>query len=65
LWRRLTVSERERAVLSRQLGHARPSITLDIYARQFEAQGGDAVDEAISKAFEGVPLAASAGPRLA
>jgi hypothetical protein len=39
---------------SRQLGHARPSITLDIYAKQFEAQGGNAIDEAISRAFGGV-----------
>ena len=37
---------------SRQLGHARPSITLDIYAHEFEhARGLDDVRDSIDAAF--------------
>jgi hypothetical protein len=37
---------------SRQLGHARPSITLDIYAHEFDhARGLDDVRDSIDAAF--------------
>jgi len=37
---------------SRQLGHARPSITLDMYAHEFEhARGLDEVRDSIDAAF--------------
>src|SRR5207248_2476256 len=37
--------------VSRQLGHARPSITLDLYSHEFEqAQHGDSVSEKIATA---------------
>jgi integrase len=41
--------------VSRQLGHARPSITLDIYAREFEqAQHGDDVAAKVTATFGGI-----------
>lgn len=41
--------------VSRQLGHARPSITLDIYAAEFEnAQHADDVSEKLTAAFGGI-----------
>jgi len=40
---------------SRQLGHARPSITLDIYAHDFEdARGRDDIADKLSAAFSGL-----------
>jgi integrase len=40
--------------VSRQLGHARPSITLDVYAGEFEQAHSGAVDEAVATAFSGI-----------
>ena len=41
--------------ISRQLGHARPSITLDVYSHEFEeAAHSDDVSEKLSAAFAGV-----------
>lgn len=40
---------------SRQLGHARPSITLDIYAHEFDqARGHDDISEKLTAAFGGI-----------
>jgi integrase len=40
---------------SRQLGHARPSITLDIYAHEFdEARGRDDIADKLTAAFSGL-----------
>jgi integrase len=40
---------------SRQLGHARPSITLDIYAHEFDqARGHDDICEKLTAAFGGI-----------
>jgi integrase len=41
--------------VSRQLGHARPSVTLDVYAHEFEqAQHADDVSEKLTAAFGGI-----------
>jgi hypothetical protein len=41
--------------VSRQMGHARPSITLDVYAKEFEqAQHSDDVADKLTAAFGGV-----------
>jgi integrase len=41
--------------VSRQMGHARPSITLDVYAKEFEqAQHADDVADKLTAAFGGV-----------
>jgi integrase len=43
--------------ISRQLGHARPSITLDVYAHEFEqAQHADDVNAKLTAAFGGIIL---------
>jgi integrase len=43
--------------ISRQLGHARPSITLDVYAHEFEqAQHEDDVGTKLTAAFGGIIL---------
>lgn len=40
---------------SGQLGHARPSVTLDIYAHEFEeAHGRDDISDKLSAAFGGL-----------
>lgn len=40
---------------SRQLGHSRPSVTLDIYAHEFEeARGRDDISEKLTAAFSGL-----------
>jgi integrase len=40
---------------SRQLGHARPSVTLDIYAHEFEeVRGRDEIADKLSAAFAGL-----------
>ena len=40
---------------SRQLGHARPSVTLDIYAHEFEeARGRDGISDKLTAAFSGI-----------
>jgi integrase len=40
---------------SRQLGHARPSVTLDIYAHEFEeARGREDIADKLSAAFLGL-----------
>jgi integrase len=42
---------------SRQLGHARPSITLDVYAHEFDhARGLDDVRDSIDAAFGSHPI---------
>ncbi len=41
--------------VSRRMGHARPSITLDVYAKEFEqAEHADDVAEKLAAAFGGV-----------
>jgi integrase len=41
--------------VSRQLGHARPSITLDVYSHEFEeVEHADDVSDKLSAAFAGV-----------
>jgi integrase len=41
--------------VSRQMGHSRPSVTLDIYAKEFEQAGhADAVAEKLNEAFGGI-----------
>lgn len=41
--------------ISRQLGHARPSVTLDVYAHEFEqAQHADDVKQKLTAAFGGI-----------
>jgi integrase len=41
--------------VSRQLGHARPSVTLDVYAYEFEqAPNADDVTEKLTAAFGGI-----------
>ncbi len=45
---------------SRQLGHARPSVTLDIYAHEFEeARGRDDIADKLGAAFAGLLSAKS------
>ena len=41
--------------ISRQIGYSRPSVTLDIYAKEFEQAGhADAVAAKIEEAFGGI-----------